>query len=63
MKIPKEIVRNKRRYVFVKRVNKKLFLYKTIDSGLFSCFDMYDLGMIKETQRTFNIKPENVVFR
>lgn len=47
MKIPKIISKNGREYILVSKCNETLFLYKDMMSGLTTCFDLYDLGLIK----------------
>lgn len=47
MKIPKIIRKNNHKYIFVKQVNKNMFLYKDMLYGYNKCFIRFDLGMIK----------------
>ncbi len=48
MKIPKIISKNNHEYIFVKQVNKNMFLYKDMLYGYNECFTKFDLGMVKE---------------
>jgi hypothetical protein len=62
MKIPKIISKNKHKYIFVKQINKNIFLYKDMQYGYNECFTRFDLGMVKEIippPRT-DINPEKV---
>lgn len=47
MKIPKIVNKDGHVYVFFKKCNDKLFLYKDAKSGLSTCFDLHDLGLIR----------------
>ena len=47
MKIPKIISKEGHEYILVKKCNEKLFLYKDMISGFTTCFDLYDLGLIR----------------
>ncbi len=49
MKISKFIIKNKRKYIFVKRCNKNLFLYEDMSNGFKECFTRSDLGLVEET--------------
>lgn len=48
MRIPKIISKNNHEYIFVKQVNKNLFLYKDMLYGYSECFTKFDLGLVKE---------------
>lgn len=61
MKIPKIISKNNHEYIFVKQVNKNMFLYKDMLYGYNECFTKFDLGMVKEiVPASTNVNPENV---
>ncbi|MCX4303793.1 MAG: hypothetical protein OSJ66_07305 [Clostridia bacterium] len=61
MKIPKIISKNNHEYIFVKQVNKNMFLYKDMLYGYNECFTKFDLGMIKEiVPASTHVNPENV---
>lgn len=66
MKIPKIIIKNNKKYIFVEKCNEKLYLYKEMEIGYKECFTAYDLGMIKkkieEKKRKYNLSPEKVKF-
>ncbi len=47
MQIPKIISKEGHEYIIVKKCNDKLFLYKDMINGFTTCFDLYDLGLIK----------------
>ena len=47
MNIPKIISKEGHEYILVKKCNDKIYLYKDMMSGLTTCFDLYDLGLIK----------------
>ena len=47
MKIPKIISKDGHEYILMKKCNDNLFLYKDMISGILTCFDLYDLGLIK----------------
>jgi hypothetical protein len=48
MKIPKIISKNGHEYILVKKCNDKLYLYKDMLYGYTTCFDLHDLGLVKE---------------
>lgn len=48
MKIPKIISKNGHEYILVKKCNDKVYLYKDMIYGYTTCFDKYDLGLVKE---------------
>ena len=59
MNIPKIISKDGHEYILVKKCNDKLYLYKDMINGYTTCFDLYDLGLIKEIipkPRLANIK-------
>ena len=58
MKIPEKIVRNRKTYILVKQVNKKLFLYEQEGTGFNECFSVYDLGLVENRGRNYKIRPE-----
>ena len=62
MKIPKIISKNNHKYIFVKKINENMFLYKNIMHGYNECFTKFDLGMVKEiiTPPRTDVNPENV---
>lgn len=62
MKIPKIISKNNHEYIFVKQVNKNMFLYKDMLYGYNECFTKFDLGMVKEIIEPpkTEVKPERV---
>ncbi len=62
MKIPKVISKNNHEYIFVKQVNKNVFLYKDLMYGYNECFSPHDLGLVKEKVKPSKsyIRPENV---
>lgn len=64
MKIPKIISKNNHEYIFVKQVNKNMFLYKDMLYGYNECFTKFDLGMVKEIIEPpkTEVKPERVKF-
>lgn len=62
MKIPKIISKNNHEYIFVKQVNKNMFLYKDMLYGYNECFTKFDLVMVKEIIEPpkTEVKPERV---
>lgn len=58
MKIPEKIVRNRKTYILVKQVNKKLFLYEQKGTGFNECFSLYDLGCIQKRKTEYKLRPE-----
>lgn len=62
MRIPTIIKKNNHKYMFIKRINKDLFLYRNIEYGYKECFTRFDLGIIKEIMPITckYINPENV---
>lgn len=62
MKIPEKIFRNNRNYIFVKQINKKIFMYQTEKTGFKECFSLYDLGLIPQKIKPQNLNPEKVIF-
>lgn len=62
MGIPKIISKNNHEYIFVKQVNKNMFLYKDMLYGYKECFAKFDLGMVKEViePTKTDVKPEKV---
>ena len=60
MGVLKIISKNNHEYIFVKQVNKNMFLYKDMLYGYNECFTKFDLGII-EPPKT-EIKPEKVKF-
>lgn len=62
IKIPKIISKNNHEYIFVKQVNKNMFLYKDMLYGYNECFTKFDLGMVKEIIEPpkTEVKPERV---
>ena len=62
MKIPKIISKNKNEYIFIKKCNENMFLYKDMLYGYTECFSRFDLGLVKEIlppPRT-DVNPERV---
>ena len=53
MKIPKIISKNGHEYIYVKKCNDKVYLYKDMIYGFTRCFDLHDLGLI----RPVTVKP------
>ena len=51
MRIPKIISKNNHEYIFVKQVNKNMFLYKDMLYGYNECFTKFDLGVGKRNNR------------
>ena len=47
MKIPKIISKNGHEYIFVKKFNDKVYVYKDMIYGYKEAFDLYDLGLIE----------------
>lgn len=47
MKIPKIIRKEGHEFIYVGRCNDKLYLYRDMIYGYTTCFDLYDLGLIK----------------
>lgn len=47
MNIPKIISKNNHEYIFVKKCNDKVYLYKDLLYGYTTCFDKHDLGLVK----------------
>lgn len=64
MKIPKIISKNNHEYIFVKQVNKNVFLYKDLIYGYNECFTKFDLDLVKEKVKPSKsyIRPENVKY-
>jgi hypothetical protein len=64
MGVPKIISKNNHEYIFVKQVNKNMFLYKDMLYGYNECFTKFDLGMVKEIVEPpkTEVKPERVKF-
>lgn len=62
MKIPKVINIKKHKYIFVKKCNEDMFLYKEKKYGYNECFTKYELGLIKEMAPATKIyvNPEKV---
>ncbi len=62
MKIPKNINKNNHKYIFVKQVNKNMFLYKDEQYGYTECFSKFDLGLVKEMVKPprTDVNPEKV---
>ena len=58
------ISKNNHEYIFVKQVNKNMFLYKDMLYGYNECFTKFDLGMVKEIVEPpkTEVKPERVKF-
>lgn len=50
IRIPKEILKGKRKYIFVRQINKKLFQYKETKAGFYECFDRFDLKTLCERE-------------
>ena len=48
MNIPKIISKNNHEYIFVKKYNDKVYLYKDLLYGYNETFTDYDLGLVKE---------------
>lgn len=49
MKIPKTFYKNNHKYIFIKKYNDKVFLYKS-DLGYKEAFDLYELGLINNSK-------------
>lgn len=64
MGVPKIFSKNNHEYIFVKQVNKTMFLYKEMLYGYNECFTKFDLGMVKEVVKPpkTEVKPERVIF-
>ena len=64
MGVPKRFSKNNHEYIFVKQVNKTMFLYKDMLYGYNECFTKFDLGMVKEVVKPpkTEVKPERVIF-
>lgn len=62
MKVPEKIEKNKKTYIFVKQINKKIFMYKEEKSNIKECFSLYDLGLVKNKIKPNNFNPEKVIF-
>lgn len=64
MGVPKIFSKNNHEYIFVKQVNKTMFLYKDRLYGYNECFKKFDLGMVKEVVKPpkTEVKPERVIF-
>lgn len=63
MKIPKNVVKKKEKYVFIKKCNNNLFLYQNVEHEYIECFSKFDLGLVKQTVEVEiekNIHPENI---
>lgn len=58
MTIPQKIFKNNRNYIFVKQINRKLFLYKTEKNGFRECFSLYDLGLTPKRKNEYKLQPE-----
>lgn len=63
MKIPKKIIRGKREYEFVQKVNDNLFLYKEIKLGFKETFSRADLKIIDNTEidKIVRARPETKI--
>ena len=48
MRMQKMIRKNNREYIFEKRINNKVFLYREKTCGYKECFTKFDLGLITE---------------
>lgn len=64
MGVPKIFSKNNHEYIFVKQVNKTMFLYKDMLYGYNECVTKFDLGMVKEVVKPpkTEVKPERVIF-
>ncbi len=60
MKTPKIISKNGHEYIFVKKCNDNVFLYRDMLYGYNECFSRHELGLIKKQPRVFNISPEKI---
>jgi len=54
MGVPKIFSKNNHEYIFVKQVNKNMFLYKDMLYGYKECFTKFDLGLVKEVKEVEN---------
>ena len=50
MKIPKIVIKGKRKYEFMQKVNDNLFLYKEVNLGFKETFSRADLKIIDNTE-------------
>ena len=60
MKIPKIVRKNGRKYKYVKSYTNYI-LYEDIETGIRTCFNRQELGLVKEKEKPYDIKPENVI--
>lgn len=51
MEIPKIITKKKHKYIFVKKCNNNIFLYKEKTLGYSECFSRHELNMVKATKK------------
>lgn len=57
MEVPKIISKDGHEYILVKKCNDKLYLYKDMINEYTTCFDLYDLGLIKPV----TVRPKSLV--
>lgn len=62
MKAPQEIERKNHKYILVKQINEKIWLYQEKNVGFYECFSNYDLGMVSNKIKSYNLKPDNIIF-
>lgn len=60
MTIPKIISKNRHEYIFVKKCNNNIFLYKDMLYGYNECFSRYDLGLIKKQPKISYANKHNI---
>lgn len=63
MKIPKIVIKGKRKYEFVQKVNDNLFLYKEVNLGFKETFSRADLKIIDNTEidKIVKAKPDTKI--
>ena len=63
MKIPKMVVKGKRKYEFMQKVNDNLFLYKEVNLGFKETFSRADLKIIDNTEidKIVKAKPDTKI--
>lgn len=59
MKIPKIVRKNGRKYEYVKSYTNYI-LYEDAETGIRTCFNRQELGLVKEKEKPWNLSPEKV---
>lgn len=58
MRIPKIISKNNHEYIFVKKYNGNVFLYRDMLYGYNECFSRHELGLIKKQPKIKYTNPK-----